>query len=215
MSFDFEKERQRLSQKEFIEWSMRPIRPSEMITVYLSDRANERNIGIYCCLVPNDVIGRSLDDLSWELGCGDGHPGAVIHHEQGGKEVVEYLRYGEYSGIEPLVIYREFYGMHEDYLEICEEFRLFHRLFHDRKQDLYIKIDDSGNENLVVIVKPKRIEIRLQEIQQFLAIKEMHLAVMFDCREVSSHSLYELGIKASEGESHRDELSAYKIGTGP
>ena len=61
--------------------------------------------------------------------------------------------------------------MREAYLEISEEFRLFHRLFHDRKQDQYIKIDDSGNEHLVVTVKPKRIEIRLQEIQQFLAIK--------------------------------------------
>jgi hypothetical protein len=213
MSFDVKKERQRLSQTRFIEWVMRPIRPSEMVTVYLSDHVDDHDIGIYCCLVPNDAIGRSLDDLSWDLSCGEGHPGAVIRHE-GGKEVVGYLRYGEYSGIEPLVIYREFYGMRENYLEISEEFRLFHRLFHDRKQDQYIKIDDSGNEHPVVIVKPKRIEIRLQEIQQFLAIKEMYLAVMFDCRENSPRSLHDLGIQEGEGENHRDELSAYMLGYG-
>ena len=213
MSFDVEKERRRLAQKEFIEWVMRPIRPSEMVTVYLSDHVDDHDIGIYCCLVPNDAIDRSLDDLSWDLSCGEGHPGAVIRHE-GGKEVVEYFRYGDYSDIEPLVIYREFYGMREAYLEISEEFRLFHRLFHDRKQDQYIKIDDSGNEHLVVTVKPKRIEIRLQEIQQFLAIKEMHLAVMFDCRENSPCSLHDLGIQEGEGENHRDELSGYMVGYG-
>jgi len=166
MSLDFNKEKQRLSQNTFIEWVMRPIRPSDMITVYLSDHVDGHDIGIYCCLIPNDAIDRSLDDLSWDLSCGDGHPGAVIHHE-GEKEVVEYLRYGEYSGIEPLVIYREFYGIRENYLEISDEFRLFHRLFHDRKENQYIKIADSGTEHTVAVIKPKQIDIRLQEIQQF------------------------------------------------
>ncbi len=147
------------------------------------------------------------------MSCGDGHPGSVIRHE-GEKEVVEYLRYGEYSGIEPLVIYREFYGIRENYLEISEEFRLFHRLFHDRKQDQYTKIAESGNEHTVIIAKPKWIKVRLQEIQQFLAIKEMHLATMFDCSETSFHSLYELGIQEGKGVTHRDELSAYSVGYG-
>ncbi len=213
MSFDVNEEKQRLSQATFIGWVMRPIRPSEMLTVYLSDHGDRHNIGIYCCLVPNDSIQRSLDDLSWDLSCGDGHPGAVIHHD-GEKEVVEYLRYGEYSGIEPLVIYREFYGIRENYLEISEEFRLFHRLFYDRRQDQYIKIADSGTEHTVAIVKAGRIDIRLQEIQQFLAIKEMHLAVMFDCRENSTHSLHDLGIQEGEGATHRDELSAYMLSYG-
>lgn len=214
MSFDGEKERERLSQNKFIEWVMRPIRPSEMVTVYLSDHASDdHDIGIFCCLIPNDNIERSLDDVSWDLSCGDGHPGSVIKHEEG-KEIVEYLRYGEYSGIEPLVIYREFYGMRENYLEISEEFRLFHRLFYDQKQNQYIKIQDSGSEYPVIIVKPKQIEIRLQEIQQFLAIKEMHLAVLFDARENSPHSLRDLGLQEGEGQNHRDELSAYMLGYG-
>lgn len=211
MDLDPEKETLRLSQKKFIEWIMRPISPSEMVTVYCSDHEGDHDIGIYCCLIPNEATGRCLDDLSWDLDCGGGHPGAVVHYE-GEKEVVEYLRYGDCSGVEPLVIYREFYGMRQNYLEISEEFRLFHGLFHDRKQDQYIKIDDSGNEHTVAIVEPKRVEIRLQEIQQFLAIKEMHLAVMFDCRQDSSHSLVDLGIRQDEGENNYGELFAYMLG---
>jgi len=214
MCCDIEKEKLRLAQNKFIEWVMRPIRPSEMVTVYLSDHSNDdHDIGIYCCLLPNDNIDRSLDDVSWDLSCGEGHPGSVIKHD-GEKEIVEYLRYGDYSGIEPLVIYREFYGMRENYLEISEEFRLFHQLFYDQKQNQYIKITDSGSEHPVVIVKPKQIEIRLQEIQQFLAIKEMHLAVLFDSRENSPHSLRDLGLQEGESQNHRDELSAYMLGYG-
>lgn len=213
MSIDIEKEKLRLAQGKFIEWVMRPIRPSEMVTVYLSDHADDHDVGIYCCLIPNDAIERSLDDLSWDLSCGEGLPGSVIHYEEG-NEAVKYLRYGECSGIEPLVIYREFNGMRENYLEISEEFRLFHRLFHDRKQDQYIKIDNAGNVDPVVIIKPKSIEIRLQEIQQFLAIKEMHLAVMFDCKENSPISLHDLGTQEGEGENYRDEISAYELGYG-
>jgi len=90
-------------------------------------------------------------------------PGAVVHHE-GGEKRVEYLRYGVDDGIEPFVIDREFYGMRDDYREISEEFRFFHRLYHDGKLDQHIKIDDDGNEHVVAIVEPNRIQIRLREI---------------------------------------------------
>jgi len=213
-AIDVEKEKLRLSQDKFIDWVMRPIRPTEMLTVYLSDHEDKgHSIGIYCCLVPNEGIGRSLDDISWDLSCGEGHPGSQIRYE-GEKEIVEYLRYGDDSGIEPLVIYREFYGMREKYLEISEEFRLFHRLFHDQKQNQYVKIQDSGSEHPVVKVKPNQIEIRLQEIQQFLAIKEMHLAVLFDSREDSPYSLCDIGLQEGESKEHRDELSAYSLAYG-
>jgi hypothetical protein len=95
--------------------------------------------------------------------------------------------------------------MRADYKEICKEFRLFHRLYHDRKQDQYLKIDDDGNESRAAIVETNRIQIRLQEIRQFLAIKEMYLSIQFDCREHSEHSLEELGLKRG-GDSQRKDL---------
>ena len=98
--------------------------------------------------------------------------------------------------------------MRADYKEICEEFRLFHRLYHDRKQDQYIKIDDDGNAHRVVVVEPNRIQIRLQEIRQFLAIKEMYLSIQFDCREHSEHSLEELGLKDG-GDNQRKDLMCW------
>lgn len=212
MSFDIENEKQRLAQGKFLEWVNHQIRPTEMVTVYLKDKTDDRNIGIYCALIPNDQIERSLNNPSWDLHLGGGLPGAVEYHRDGEKQG-KYLRFGNDNDVEPLVIYREFHGMREDYREISEEFRLFHRLYDDRKQDQYIKIDDSGNEHVVVTVEPERVQIRLQEIKQFLAIKEMHLAVMFDCREHSRGTLDELGIE--EGATvHRDGLLAYSLAYG-
>lgn len=211
MSFNIEKEKQRLAQGEFLKWVTRPISPAEMMTVYLDDKAEDHDIGIYCALIPNDHVERSLSDSTWDLNLGSGLPGTVKYHRDG-KEHVEYLRFGN-NDVEPLVIYREFHGMRGDYREISEEFRHFHRLYYERKNDEYIKIDDSENEHVVAIVETQRVQIRLQEIKQFLAIKDMHLALMFDCRQYSSLLLDDLGLKEG-GTDHRDALLAYSLTYG-
>ncbi|MBS0184144.1 MAG: hypothetical protein JSS39_17295 [Nitrospira sp.] len=212
MSFDIEKEKQRLAQGEFLKWVTRPISPAEMMTVYLDDKADDHNISIYCALIPSDQLERSLNDPSWDLNLGDGLPGSVRYHCEGETQV-KYLRFGDDDGIEPLVVYREFYDMREDYREVSEEFRFFHRLYHDRKQDRYIKIDDSGNEHLIAVVEPNLVQIRLQEIRQFLAIKDAHLAVMFDCGQRSRASLGNLGLEKGVTD-HRGQLLSYTIGYG-
>src|SRR5438067_289326 len=119
-------------------------------------------------------------------------------------------RFGNDSGIEPLIIEREFHGIRPDYEEISEEFRLFHELYHDRKENRYYKIDDTGNEDLVAIVETDHIRIRLKEIRQFMAVKEMHLAIYFDCREFSPFLLDELGLKEG-GTDHREELLRWHL----
>jgi hypothetical protein len=212
MSFDKEEEKQRLAQGKFLELIRRPISPAEMVTVYLDDKTDDHDVGIYCALIPNENIERCLSDPSWDLHLGGGLPGAVEYHRDGEKQV-KYLRFGDDDGVEPLVIYREFHGMREDYREISEEFRLFHRLCYDRKRDQYVKIDDSGRERVVAVIEPHRVQIRLQEMRQFLAIKDMHLAVLFDCREHSKTSLDELGLQEG-GSDDRDGLLAYSLGYG-
>jgi len=158
---------------------------------------------MYCALIPVSKAQNCLSNISWDLMHGWGMPGAIEYHE-GKNRRVEYLRYGNDNGIESLVIDREFYGMRDDYVEICEEFRLFHRLYHDRKQDRYFKYEDSGNEHLIAIVEPNRVQIRLKEIRQFLAIKEMYLSLQFDYREHSVYTLEELGLEKGSEENRGD-----------
>ncbi len=178
---------------------------NKMIDVYFSsyksgNSDSDSSIVIYCALIPLDGIDRVLSSPSWDLRSGDGMPNASVSYGSGEKRV-EYLRYGVKNWVEPLVFCRDFYDLYDGYMEICEEFRLFHNLYHDRKTDKYIKIDDEGNEYTVAVVEPYRVQIRLKEIRQFLAIKEMYLSIQFDCREHSTYSLKEFGLE--KGETHQ------------
>lgn len=206
MSIDLDRER--LSQAERLKWLQRKLQMTEMITVYLSDREGSHDYDVYCALIPSDQIERVLSDPNWDLLLCDGMPCANVCCEDG-EESAEYLRYGVKNGIEPLIVNRSFHEMRDGYREISEEFRLFHNLYHDRKTDKYIKIDDAGRENKVAVVEPNRVQIRLAEIRQFMAIKEMYLSIQFNCTERSKHSLKELGLEI-DGSDQRDDLMYWR-----
>lgn len=206
-------ERRRLSQAELLASLRRDVPLTEMVTVYQTREKGRSDHGIYCALIPNAEVESSLSDPCWDLQHGGGLPGANGYRGKDGKGEVDYLRYGELR-CEPLVIDRYFHGMRPDYVEITEEFRHFHRLYHDRKTDQFIKISDDGSEHWVATIEPGVVKIRLKELRQFLAIKEMHLAILFDCREHSGASLGELGLTEG-GEPHqRDGLCCWSLGYG-
>ncbi len=205
-------DRKRLSQAEMLESLTRDLKITEMLTVYHSCTAGSHSYGIYCALIPSSQVKQVLSDISWDLSHGDGTPGSVIYHKDGQK-IIQYLRFGDDRGIEPLVIDRIFYGMREDYKEISEEFRLFHRLYYDKKTDKYLKFDDDGNETVVIVFEDDRIKIRVKELRQFLAIRDMHLSIQFDCREDSTHSLNELDLEGSGNDSVQ-ELACWGLGYG-
>jgi len=202
MSPDIKADLERLSQAKRLAEISRELGLTELITVYLSDSGQDHMYGFYSAFVPSAKIEDSLASIGWDLNTGRGVPGSVEYYENSDRRI-EYLRFGNDSGIEPLTIEREFHGIRPDYEEMSEEFRLFHDLYHDRKEDRYYKIDDAGNEELIDIVEPGKIRIRLKEIRQFMAVKDTHLAIYFDCREYSSHELEELGVKEGETVSER------------
>ena len=206
---NIEQERDRLAQTETLTKLRRDMSPAEMLTVYLSRRDDAYLHSIYCALIPSKQIDKVLDMLNWDLMHGHGLPGAVEYWEDDDRKV-DYLRYGETNEIEPLVIDREFHGVRDDYLEISEEFRLFHRLYHDRSKNHYIKIDEGGEEQVVMVVEPNQVKIRLKEIRQFLAVKEMHLSIQFDCREHSEYTLGELGL-IEGGDDQRNGLCRWGL----
>ncbi|MFZ5812067.1 MAG: hypothetical protein ACOY4F_08505 [Thermodesulfobacteriota bacterium] len=190
---DIKKDKIRLLQHNTLSWLKNKMQPTEMITAYLDDNTNSHSHGIFCALIPSNQINSSLSQICWDFFPDDGYPGSIEYYKDNEK-IVEYFRFGNTSGTEPLTLTRAFYGIRPDYIEISEEFRLFHRLYQDNKTNEYIKIDDDGKEELVAIVKADRVQIKLKMIRQFLAIKEMHLLLQFDFKEYSKYSLEELGV---------------------
>lgn len=201
-------DKNRLTQAHNITKMKRDHKLNEMLTVYQEKKDNEEHSKhyIYCALIPSSQIQNSLADTDWVLTNYRGIPGGMTYHKRGELQR-EYLRYGADNGVEPLVINRNFYGIRKEYSEISEEFRLFHKLYHERKTDQYIKIDDAGNEEVVAIVKPDIIQIRLKEIRQFLAIKEMYLAIQFVFHENSIYTLEDLELASGEEKQHDGLMS--------
>ncbi len=169
-------EKKRLSQESKLQYFEQDFKPLDMLPVYHSIRGGL----IYSSLVPlrkkAELFSTFSSDHSW--------PG----------QIGELGFYSVYSGVEPLTLPRRFYGVKPDYREISEEFRLFHNLYYDRIADCYFKIDEAGNETKVATATAEKLEIRLKEIREFLAHKEMYLCLQFEFTEGSDNSLEELGM---------------------
>ena len=214
MPGDIDKEQERLRQSDFLKQISRNFKSTDLIPVWWRVDRPGTYYSVYSGFVPNAKVEHALARTSWDLLIGDGVPEACKYSGPDGKHRVEYLRFGNDEGIEPLVISRYFHGMREPYVEISEEFRLFHQLYHDRMTDRYIKIDETGNETEVAIVEAERIRIRLKEIRQFCAVKEMHLAVYFDSIRYSTLTPQELGEEEGGRDAIRDGLLTYNVAYG-
>ena len=200
-------EKRRLEQVQTLQNMQRNLKLNEKVPVYQEYTEGYSKHYIYCALIPSVQVEKVLSVSEWDLEFSQGMPSGMIYYKVG-REVREYLRYGVDSGVEPLIINRSFHKLRDGYREISEEFRFFHNLYYDGKTGEYIKIDEDGNEDVVAIVKPNHVQIRLKEIRQFLAIKEMHLAVQFIFSESSTYSLEELGFTAGD-EDGQDELMCW------
>lgn len=187
-----ESERERLSQKKRLECLQREPKATDMVTVYQSNDGEDSRKYIFCALIPFDQIEWASFKRTWHPQPGRNLP-EISEEFIDGKRDLKYLRYANDRGIEPLVIFRDFYGHNGTYMEISEEFRLFHNLYHNSKTNEYIKIDGEGKETKVVVVKSDRIQIRLKEIRQFLVVKEMYLLIRFSYTERSACPLEKLG----------------------
>lgn len=150
------------------------------VIVHLSEYSENERLDIYSALIPNTYVKTALSTVEWDifLEGGNGHPmfnRSNIH----GSEKINYLRFGNSKGIEPFVIERDFDRTRNSYNEILEEFRLFHNLYYDYEKSQLLKFDERGEETVVAKIETNKVEVRLKEVLQFLAVKEMHLAIYF------------------------------------
>jgi hypothetical protein len=168
-----------LLQTDWRQSRIRQLDNDQWVTVYSLVKNEWEDIAIFSALIPNDRVTHSLAESSWDLSIGGAMPGCTRYHDLEEAQVV-YYRFGNDSEIEPLVLHRSFHGIRQPYLEILEEFRLYHNLYFDRQNNSYLKFSDSGKEQDVIRITTDSVTIRTKEIRQFLAIKDMHLAIFFE-----------------------------------
>jgi hypothetical protein len=147
--------------------------------LHLSGGEPSHEFGMWCALLDDDATARAMGRDGWDLSRGDGNP-CFSQSRRGVKEVTAYHRFGGHGGIRPLVLYRSFHDAFPPYVEVDEEFRLYHDLAEDKTRGLLLDFDASGREIEVVRITPNEVQARLRYLRQFQAGTGLHLAIYID-----------------------------------
>ncbi len=159
--------------------------------LYLSADDPPHRFGMWCALLDKEAAARATGHDSWDLMIGDGKPG-FSQSWPDGKEITTYHRFGSRDGVRPLVLYRSFHGAFPQYVEMDEEFRLYHDLAEDKIRGLLLAFDASGREIEVVRVTPNEVRVRLKHLRQFQAGTGLHLAIYIDSVRYSQIALADI-----------------------
>jgi hypothetical protein len=168
--------------------------PSPWFSAYRYTKSAEQRLTWFSALVPQTLVPKLVKKSSgWDIRIGEGGPaiwtgwsGAVEHHA--------YTPFGNDEGIEPLVIHRGFHGMREEFMELAQEFRLYHNLYPEPSKKRFLLIDDNGDESEAVRYGEDFLEIRTDLVLKFCAVKQMALAIYVDSFRDSKSTLAELGL---------------------
>jgi hypothetical protein len=169
------------------------------VNVYSSESEKGFRRVLYSALIPLNDLQRAMRDPGWNLSLGDGMPGFITHWENG-EEITEYYRNTDIGRSEPLVLYREFHGVKSNYVEVCEEFRLFHNIYFDPKSGKSLIFDESGNDIEAIRLTIKSVQILNRLLRSYITAKQMALLLFFDYIQNSSGEL-------SEEQANRYELN--------
>ena len=192
-----QQELDRLLEKVWREQVVPNLGAGQWIKVYQSPfDPEERQACLFCGLVPNKSVEKILNTYDWDIRIGDFAPSFMHVSGENSEDLTPvYDRFGHRDhGIEPLVIVRNFQGLRPKVIEISEEFRLFHNLYFESRDATYVKFDDSGDSIPVIRMSNDHVEIRRKELRQFLAAKDMSLAIYFERMCFSTATLEQLSI---------------------
>ena len=148
-------------------------------TLYFSADNRPHRFGMWCALLGEDAAAKAIRHDSWDMMIGDGKPG-FSQSWSNGQEVTTYHRFGSRGGARPLVLYRSFHGAFPQYVEMDEEFRLYHDLAEDKARGLLLAFDPSGREIEIVRITPREVRARVKHLRQFQAGIGLHLAIYLD-----------------------------------
>ncbi len=164
----------------------------QWVYLYKQIETSIQDYTLYSTLIPNNKIDSVLENDNWEIHLGEGLPGVGRHAPLFEDQ---YLRFGNFENIEPLVYLRFFNGVEKPIVELSQELIHYFDLFPNYKDNKYTEIMGDGNEVDVIIFDENSVKIRLKHLKIYLAIKKSHLIIFLDIWRYSDISCDKLGIK--------------------
>jgi len=112
---------------------------------------------LYSCLISKKQLKESISKYQWDM--------------------LMSSRYPDFAN--RLVILRKFNGLGTDYVEVCEDFRLFHNIYYDNEKSRYLTFDEAGNETEAIRINDTSVQIRLNLLQDYITAKQKVLLLFF------------------------------------
>lgn len=163
------------------------------IVVYQNTKADSQDLFFYSALVPNSEVDEVLDKIEFDFTYPYfGLPVTELDPESQNQAM--YLRFGVSSGLEPLILVRDFHGVKPSNTEVSQEFIHFHNLYYDIPKNRYIKIYDDGREEEVIAISDNEIKVKLKHMKQFLAFKDMCLGIYFETTRFIDVNAEDIGL---------------------
>lgn len=164
---------------------------------------NDADAGFWCGFVDKNSIDIVFNDYSWDMSpSGSGFPGF-----EGGFSGYTYQRCSLEKGLEPLLFYREFYGVEDNYVEISQEFILLNNLRFDYKSKSYWAMYESGeSEEAVRYINGTSLEIKPKFLYRYAAAKQLAVIFYFDIRTEYKGKLSDYGVEEFSDDYRSENL---------
>ena len=78
------------------------------------------------------------------------------------------------------MLLREFHGARPSYLEIVQEFRLFHNLWRDSARHAFMKAHEEGTAEVAVEVFDSEVRVKTKLLRQYQAARQLDLLLFID-----------------------------------
>jgi hypothetical protein len=153
----------------------------DWLTLYLFETSDSGSKYYFCALAPESHIEAAMAHDSSDLMTDHGFPGFSQTYDGRGGTVTTYER-STSAPIEPLLYIRHFHGLKPTQIDLSEEFRLFHNLYHDRQNDRYVHVDERGEDEIAIEVTPNQVRAKTRYVRQYLAARQLYLLIFFDHR---------------------------------
>lgn len=153
---------------------------------------NGADAGFWCGLVRTDQIEELFQDVGWDISA---HQQSTPGFE-GDSDGYHYNSSLLKEGFESVILYREFYGVKPDYIELSQEFVLLNNLRYDSISKSYWAMYDSGeSEEAVKYTDATTILIKMKFLQSYSAAKQMAIVLFFDIRTQFDGKLSNYGLE--------------------
>jgi len=182
------------------------------LPLYYFKRGEKESYATFCGLMSNemDLIKRVLMSPYWEISPDFGSPG---FWREGAEGAIRYERFGRSRDemfFEPLIICRSFHDLYENSVELSEEFRLYHNLYHDKNKDNFVFIDKTGEEDVAAKIEKInddfKVCIKTKYLRDFLAAKKMVLVRFHDHMRYSEKNITDVVKCRGRGENFCYEI---------